>query len=263
METATDQDILAAAQERLIKKRQELGVTNSPIRLMVPAQSKPADGETEQEMIGRLVAQTKEREAAEEAEKQKSKNLEMQERKADPGKWLRRYGIPSKYLNASYQSFTGGEKAKQMCRAFPGKDIVLHGKTGCGKTHLAAATLREMVEHDTIAGMAKFITVPNLLMEIRDSFKDRATETEKAIVTRYTNYAVLIMDDLGADRGTEWAIETLYLIIDGRDAELRPTFITTNLSLDEIEAHYGARIASRIAGKNNFNIDMPDYRKRR
>lgn len=110
---------------------------------------------------------------------------------------------------------------------------------------------------------AKFITVPNLLMAIRDSFKDGAVETEKAIVDRFTVYPFLILDDLGADRATEWAIETLYLIIDGRDANLKPTFITTNLSIPEIEKLYGARIASRIAGMEIIKIDMPDYRKKR
>lgn len=261
METATDQDIMEEAQARLLKKRQALGVTDNPIRLMAPVVNKQDDYNPEA-VIAKAIAATREREAEEAAEKQKAHDLEMQERNKNPWKWLKQYGVPPKYMDASFQNFVGGEQAKRACLAFPDKDVVLHGNTGCGKTHLAVATMRHMVTKATISG-GKFVTVPNLLMEIRDSFKDGAAETEKAIVRRYINYPVLILDDLGADRGTEWAIETLYLIIDGRDSEIKPTFLTTNLDLGEIEAHYGARIASRVAGKINFNINMPDYRKRR
>lgn len=246
----------------------------SPIRLTVSAPSKPEEGENEEDMLGRLIAQAKEREATEEAETQAAMVKAKKERFEHPEKWIKGYSVPGRYLPASYANFAGGEKAKAMCQAFPQKDIVLYGKTGCGKTHLAVATLRHLVQNDLIPKQASswdqyskppamFITVPNLLMEIRDSFKDKATESEKQIVSRYIEYPILILDDLGADRATEWAIETLYLIIDGRDSELKPIFITTNLSIAEIEAHYGARIASRIAGKSIIQIDMPDYRKRR
>jgi DNA replication protein DnaC len=73
----------------------------------------------------------------------------------------------------------------------------------------------------------------------------------------------LCLDDLGAEKTTEYAITTLYLIIDRRIRNEMQTIITTNLSLDEIEATLGARIASRLAEMKIIKINMPDYRKKR
>jgi len=206
----------------------------------------------------------KERKIKEEEEILKKEELkrELNYRKEHPEYWLKQYNIPEKYLSSSFDNFIGGNGAIEACLIFPEKDVVLIGKTGCGKTHLAVATIREMVVNKKIEN-AKFATVPRLLMDIRDCFKDNSIESEKQIVDRYISYPALILDDIGSDRSTEWALETLYLIIDGRDSNLKPTFITTNLTVLEMEKHYGARIASRVAGKSVVNIDMPDFRKKR
>ena len=202
---------------------------------------------------------------------------EMKRRKERPWSWLISYGVPVKYREESFDTFQGGAAVKKACSFFPEKNIVLIGKTGCGKTHLAVARMREMVINNEVpkGGITRtrdswemptsavFITTPMLLMEIRDSFKDESGQTERGLVEYYSSIPILILDDLGADRATDWAIETLYLIIDGRDSNLKPTFITTNLTIPEIEKHYGARIASRLAGMNIVTIDMPDYRKKR
>lgn len=270
---ATEQEILDAAQARLLAKRLELGAMTTPIQSIASALS-------DFRALEELRAEHERRQAEERRQGEEAKIKREEERKREkrehPERWLSQYGVPAKYLESSFSNFVGGEKAKIKCRQFPGKNIVLHGNTGCGKTHLAAATLREMVQNDQVRKIkisphnfpekdfgAKFITVPKLLMEIRDSFKGINADTERQIVDRYIGYPHLILDDLGADRATEWTIETLYLIIDGRDSGMMPTFITTNLAISEIEKHYGARIASRISGMEIVKIDMPDYRKRR
>lgn len=281
---ATEQEILDAAQARLLEKREALGATTNPIQSMRFA---PSDDKfTPQCKHGNCYGECPECEAGWKVEEEKRKREELERKQSqkaaelkmraeNPWQWLSEYGVPPKYKDASFENFIGGQSAKKHCLAFPDKNIVLSGKTGCGKTHLAIATLRKMVINDEIPRggysrdswelpvAATFVTVPSLLMEIRDCFKAKADESEFEIVERYVSYPILILDDLGADRATEWAIETLYLIIDGRDSNLKPTFITTNLSVHEIEQHYGARIASRIAGMSILSIDLPDYRKKR
>jgi DNA replication protein DnaC len=293
---ATDQEILDAAQAKLLEKRKGAGVTNSPIQLITSALSDskeerihgilkpiydkfPECEHGQKAMFCEECKRIAEEKQAELVERERLEGIKLQElrereRIDHPEIWLKKYGVPVKYHSASFDNFSGGNGVKERCRQFPDKNIALHGNTGCGKTHLAVSTLREMIQKDTIPDYhdysgytqihgAMFITVPNLLMEIRASFKDNLGETEKEIVGRYVTYPLLILDDLGSDRATEWAIETLYLIIDGRDSNLKPTFITTNLSVQEIESHYGARIASRIAGMQIVNINLPDYRKKR
>ena len=58
----------------------------------------------------------------------------------------------------------------------------------------------------------------------------------------------LILDDMGAEKTSEWSIQTLYSIIDRRYRDEKQTLITSNLTLDEIAEKVGDRIASRIAG---------------
>ena len=88
-------------------------------------------------------------------------------------------------------------------------------------------------------------------------------ESEDEIISRYSEIPVLVLDDLGAEKVSEFAITTLYIILDRRIRECRKTIITTNLSKEEIDATFGARIASRLGGMENIKINMPDYRKNR
>lgn len=107
-----------------------------------------------------------------------------------------------------------------------------------------------------------FVTVPELLLEIRKSF-GKEDQDESKIVDKYSNVSLLILDDLGAEKCSEWAEATLYIIIDRRNRDEMMTIVTSNLSLPEIEQHLGARIASRLSDMKVINIKMPDYRKKR
>lgn len=184
-------------------------------------------------------------------------------REENPERWLKEYQVPAKFMGCSFDNFTGGDQVKAICRTFPKESILLSGKTGCGKTHLAVATLREFIikSETPIYSNPIFITSPELLLHIRSCFATNSDEF--ALVDRYSKAPVLILDDLGADKATEWAVNTLYLIIDRRNKDLLPTFITTNLSIQEIENQYGARIASRLSDMKIVEIKMADYRKRR
>lgn len=142
-----------------------------------------------------------------------------------------------------------------------GESVLLTGKTGCGKTHLAAAMLAECLpKHRN----AIFVTVPELLMKIRSVFSPHATMTEEEVVEHYTSCGLLMLDDLGAEKTSEYSITTLYLILDRRNRQCSQTVVTSNLSLPEIADTLGARIASRLADMKIITIaSMGDYRKKR
>ncbi len=198
---------------------------------------------------------------SQEKAKREREEATAKERREHPERWLANYNIPAKFREASFDNFSGGEQVKKICRMFPGVSILLSGKTGCGKTHLSVATLREMIKDDVIKGDAIFTTAPELLLDIRSCYS--SNDDEKALVEKYSTPEILILDDLGADKATEWAITTLYLILDRRNKDLKATFVTTNLSLPEIEGQYGARIASRLADMKIVELKMPDWRKKR
>jgi len=179
----------------------------------------------------------------------------------DPVRYLKRFGVPSKYMGASLTSFDGGSATIKLCWEYlkqPSGDIFITGECGSGKTHIACAILRELAKADK---KAFFVSVPELLMELRVSFKDGATQSESDIINRYVNMPFLVLDDLGAEKTTEYSITSLYLIIDKRINDERPTVITTNLSLGQVEDVFGSRIASRLSGYKLWKLDMPDFRK--
>jgi DNA replication protein DnaC len=171
---------------------------------------------------------------------------------------LKNSGIPRLYQQCSFNNFHGAEEGLiEDIKSITSESIVLRGKTGCGKTHLAVSILLKNLGIDS-----KFISVPGLLLKIRSSFNG-GPETEEEVISKFSGYKTLVLDDLGAEKTSEFSITTLYLILDQRISEERQTIITTNLSQKEIEDVFGVRIASRLSGMENIKINMPDYRKKR
>ena len=91
-----------------------------------------------------------------------------------------------------------------------------------------------------------FITVPELLNEIKGTF-DNPEKSEQAILNLYGSVHLLVLDDLGAEKVSDWVLQVLYLIINRRYENLKKTIITSNFSLKNLAARLGDdRIPSRI-----------------
>lgn len=123
---------------------------------------------------------------------------------------------------------------------FPDIPIVegcyLYGKVCTGKTLKAATIFLEKQKEDylnNIPSTYEFITVPNLLLKIRQIFDGKET-TESELVNYYVNLDFLVLDDFGAEKTTDWSLQTLYLIINGRYEQLKQTIYTGNYSLSEL-----------------------------
>lgn len=251
METAADQDLLDMAQARLLRMREELKVTE-PRGL-----NSLSTGLTE-------IMQSCRRKSEE------LRNSGMilfpiaePEEEPRPVSILSSCGVDRKYRDCTYENFQGGAKLVENIKRLveSGKSIVLSGNTGCGKTHLAVAMMAEFLKTRLDA---LFVTLPDLLLEIRSSFSERSTNTEKSLVEWCSTKQFMVLDDLGAEKPSEFTVATLYLIFDRRIRQERQTIITTNLmNLDAITEYAGARIASRISEMELINVNMPDYRKRR
>ena len=132
--------------------------------------------------------------------------------------------------------------------------IFLTGRCGNGKTHLASALAIRMWQE---LKNFKFVVVPELLMQIRDTFKKDSNCSELDIIKKYTGTPFLFLDDFGAEKVSEWSLEAIFLLIDTRIREMKPMFITSNLSISEISKRFNDRIASRIAGVCNI-LELTD-----
>lgn len=131
----------------------------------------------------------------------------------------------------------------------PYGNLMLVGESGTGKTWTAVAILRELMKRSGAAG--RWLSVPWLFASIRDWMADEHASRFK--LTQYVdsllNHDYIVLDDLGAHRATDWAIETMYLVLHRWELLEKPggLIVTTNLSLEEISKAFGDRIASRLA----------------
>lgn len=117
------------------------------------------------------------------------------------------------------------------------------GAVGTGKTWQAVATLKKFVLN--IQGTGLFVTVPDLLEEIRRGYSDRQ---QGDFLDRVCSIGLLVLDDLGVEKQTEWVSEKLYQIINGRYNAMLPTVVTSNLSVESVEELLGQRLISRLLG---------------
>ena len=169
---------------------------------------------------------------------------------------LKKRGIQKKYLRSNISDIQ-----KQYVKYYD-KNLFLYGQRGTGKTHLLTAFIKNEIKDllisetdnaedifDPYVNYPIFIDVPKLLFNIRQTFnKDNYHSNEKDIFEKYSKSQTLYLDDLGAEKSTDWAVQTLYLLIDYRYSNEMKTVITSNLTLDEIADKLDDRISSRIAG---------------
>ena len=172
-------------------------------------------------------------------------------RKANPELLLHSAGIPKRFWNCTLDNYQGYDRLKVKTRP-----TLISGPAGTGKTHLAVAYLREAlvnIERDEngILHLGRerghFIEAVDLFMQLRNSFGDQG-KGEPEILKPYLESPFLVLDDLGAEKLSDYVRQSLYLLINRRYGDCRETIITSNLSLKQISENYGDRLASRIAG---------------
>ena len=183
---------------------------------------------------------------------------------------LNQFKIPKRFSDKGFSNFEVNDKNKEYhskvmnyATNFPehyknGDWLVLSGTYGLGKTHLALAVGRHVLKffakknaeknHGTLyTGMSKvlFLSSSEMIQNIRDSY-DSSDLDERTLMNKYKNTELLIIDDLGTEKASEWQQEKLYMVLDHRYRELKPTIITTNLSADELREHISERLYERM-----------------
>jgi DNA replication protein DnaC len=107
-----------------------------------------------------------------------------------------------------------------------GLGLLFTGGTGIGKTHLAVSVLRELVL--TQGARGQFWDFNELIREIKDSYNPETKTTEVQVLAPIVEMDVLVLDDLGAWKMTDWMNDTLFYILNSRYLARRATIITTN-----------------------------------
>ena len=182
-----------------------------------------------------------------------------------PNKILPQYGITHKFFDYTLENFKKYPQVVEICQRYikseNRKSILILGSPGTGKTHIAIAIMQELIK----AGIKnmQFKSTPDLLMSIRRSYDDDSETKDAVIIDRFIKYSFLVLDDFGAENITEFTASALYMIVNGRLSEEKPTIVTSNLAMEEINETM-PRIASRFAEYEIWDFsNKPDYRKNR
>lgn len=190
--------------------------------------------------------------------------------------------IPPRYQECEFENYipqaAGQRRAKGLvmkyAEGYPVLDeffsessLLFSGGAGRGKTHLAIATLKGLIRKGV---PCLFVDFHELLAEIRNSYDERSQSAELEILRPVLAIDVLLLDDLGSQRTTEWVQDTVFHIINQRYNNRKPLIVTTNLTMEPertssaetLQDRLGYRVVSRLYEMcTPIELDGLDYRK--
>ncbi|EKN67463.1 ATP-binding protein [Schinkia azotoformans] len=171
---------------------------------------------------------------------------------------------------ASFESFEAQDPSQniawqscvQYCLNF-NKDrpenLILYGEPGRGKSHLGVSITKVMMEKHHASSL--FINVPKLITLIKESFNRNGSSDLSSydILSMMREIDVLVLDDLGAELGSDYDIKFIFELLDDRMG--KHTVITTNLNFAGFEDQFGKRNTSRVVRNATvLKVEGPDYR---
>lgn len=168
--------------------------------------------------------------------------------------------LPARYDGCHFESYkpknasqmTAKKLAYSFATEYPAVDagLMLMGTVGVGKTHLAVSILKALAERGFSCLFYEFGT---LLKEIQDSYNPHTFTSELSVLAPVLNSDILVLDELGASKPTDWVRDTMAHIINTRYNDKKFTIFTTNFLDDRpdqreetLEDRIGVRARSRI-----------------
>lgn len=168
--------------------------------------------------------------------------------------------LPPRYRHCTLESFNALTEdldgallqCENYIQAYPSTPhgLLFTGPVGVGKTHLAVAVLRALIDRHGASGV--FVDYRDLLREIQDSYNPVSETSELQILRPLLDADVLLLDELGARRPTAWVRDTVTHIINDRYNREKITIITTNYDDQAagdtvtLEERIGKRLRSRL-----------------
>jgi DNA replication protein DnaC len=185
--------------------------------------------------------------------------------------------IPKRYQHCTLANFTAYNEslekavaqARRVADSFPvvGRGLLLEGQPGVGKTHLAVAVLKQVIATSGARGL--FYDTRELLRVIRSTYDPSIRTTEVEVLRPVMHADLLVLDDLGAEKTSEWVDETMNLIVNTRYNERRLTIFSSNYldipddtDPNSLLFRIGFRMRSRLHEMCEFiEMDGADYRE--
>jgi len=190
--------------------------------------------------------------------------------------FLDRAKLPRRYSDCHFHNYKPDNPSQErafkfatsLAMEYPAVDqgLIFMGTVGVGKTHLAVSILKGLTERGFTCLFYEFGT---LLKEIQDSYNSNTRTSELGVLAPVLNAQILVLDELGASKPTDWVRDTMAHIINTRYNDQKLTIFTTNY-LDErkndreetLEDRIGVRLRSRLFEMcRTVEISGRDYRR--
>lgn len=191
-----------------------------------------------------------------------------------------RAAIPPRFQDRTLESYRaeseGQARALRVAQSYAerfdealavGRCLTFVGKPGTGKTHLACAIARRVMQDGRTA---LFVSVSDLIRSVRATWGKKTGKTEEDVLNAYTAVDLLVIDEVGAQYGSEAEQVTLFEVIDRRYKNLRPMIVLSNLPVQSddpdqptLKAFLGDRGFDRLreGGGRLVMFDWPSYRR--
>lgn len=161
--------------------------------------------------------------------------------------------IPARHANSGFQNYTitndGQKIAKQQCMVFTRdfkqgiqRNLIMVGRTGTGKTHLACAVARNVLE---TRKYARYVTSEDMANEIANAWS-KADDNEVTAVHRFTDYDLLILDEYGLHDRHENRLQLVHKVLYSRYDAGKPTMLISNMTVSDLQEDLGDRLWSRF-----------------
>jgi DNA replication protein DnaC len=164
-------------------------------------------------------------------------------------------GIPLRFASKSLDDYQAATEAKRLaltiCRRYAeswpeqyrkGGSLVLTGLPGTGKTHLACAIANTIMP--VHMATAAFGAVSTIIRSVRSTYGGKGSETQA--LNDLLKPDLLVMDEIGAEGGSDHDTKLLFEIINKRYENLRPMILISNLNTDDLEHYLGHRAMDRF-----------------
>lgn len=192
-----------------------------------------------------------------------------------------RAAIPERFNGRSLDSYIAEtqsqKRALMICQRYvasftdkaakTGACLVFSGKPGTGKSHLACGAAQEVIKQGCTA---LYVTAGEIFRRVKATYRDKAKEDEEGVYKALTAYDLLIIDEIGLQRGTEFELETMSNVIDKRNLAVKPMIVLTNLEIEPncdgqtLERYIGERAFDRLCdGGFAMKFDWESYRRRK
>ena len=150
------------------------------------------------------------------------------------------YSVPARFKNATWEDVP--EKIRKCIESMKEtrKGIFIHGGVGTGKTHIAYAIAKQMYGQRM---QIEFWNSAELMDAIRRGYDKPFDETFEDLMKFR---GLLILDDVGSEKLTEWVAERFYLLVNRKYNHMLPVIFTSNFNVEELAGRIGERVASRL-----------------